>query len=111
MGEERIQRPDVAAEERGGDPNQGMVDEADLGSSSLQEAHFWRRTYLEILHMEEGVMARIRELMSAESDVVRQEVELSNVPVIAAQIDRFRQRSQFWTHRIMELEREQALAE
>lgn len=40
-------------------------------------------------------MERVRELMAAESDAVRHEVELSNVPVIAAQVERFRQRHHF----------------
>jgi hypothetical protein len=96
-------RPDVAAAQRGGDPNQGMPDEPDLGTSSRDEAVFWRDLYKEILTMEEGVMLRVRELMASQRDEARREVELSNVPVIAAQIERFRLRGQFWSRRAVEL--------
>jgi hypothetical protein len=99
----RPQRPDVAAEQRGGDLNQGMTSEPQPMDASLQEARFWCKTYAEILEMEEQVMARVRELMAAQSPDVRREVELSNVPVIAAQVDRFRHRHQFWTRRVAEL--------
>jgi len=98
------QRSDTAAQERGGDPGQGMTDEAEVSSSSLEQAHFWTRTYAEILAMERGVMDRIRALMATESSTVRREVEMSNVPVIAAQIERFRQRHSFWADRVRELE-------
>ncbi|MDQ6748365.1 MAG: hypothetical protein M3010_09730 [Candidatus Dormibacteraeota bacterium] len=98
------QRSDTAAQERGGDPDQGMTDEATVATSSLQQAHFWRQTYAEILAMERGVMTRIHELMEHSSDAVRQEVEMSNLPVIAAQVERFRQRHEFWSVRVRELE-------
>ena len=96
-------RPDVAAAQRGGDPNQGMPGEPDLGTTSHDEAVFWRDLYKEILAMEEGVMLRVRELMATQSEVARREVELSNVPVIAAQVERFRLRGQFWSRRAVEL--------
>jgi hypothetical protein len=85
-------RLDVAAAIRGGDPEQAMEGEQAIGTSSLDQALFWRGTYREILTMEEGVMARIRELMATQSETARREVELSNVPVIAAQVERFRSR-------------------
>ena len=97
------QRPDVIAEERGGDPDQGMTGEPTTTSASLEEARFWRDTYAEILHMEDQVMARVHELMAAQSAEVRLEAELSNVPVIAAQADRFRHRHHFWALRVAEL--------
>lgn len=99
----RPQRPDVIAADRGGDINQGMNGEADLTTASQEQALFWRRVYAEILAMEEKVMARVQELMAQESDEVRHEVELSNVPVIAAQVERFRQRHDFWALRVAEL--------
>jgi len=101
--ERHNQRLDVIAEERGGDPNQGMAGEADLLTSSMEQAMFWRQVYAEILTMEEKVMAGVRELMAAESPRVRQEVELSNVPVISAQVERFRHRYDFWAQRVVEL--------
>ena len=97
-------RPDVAAAIRGGDTQQGMEQEQDMATSSVEEAMFWRRTYSEIVAMEEGVMARVRELMAKQSVVARREAELSNVPVIAAQLERFRSRLQGWEARLQQLE-------
>lgn len=97
-------RPDVVAAIRGGDTDQGMEAEHDIATSSLEEAMFWRRTYTEIVTMEEAVMARVRELMAKQSSVARREVELSNVPVIAGQLERFRSRLQGWETRLRELE-------
>lgn len=98
------ERPDVTAEIRGGDPDQGMTDETDLGSASLEEAMFWTKVYSEILAMEEQVLSRIHELMALESAWVRREVEESNLPVIQAQVDRFRLRHDKWKSRVTELE-------
>ena len=94
------QRLDVAAAIRGGDIEQAMEGEQDIDTSSLEQAVFWQDTYREILAMEEGVMARIRELMATQSETARREVELSNVPVISAQVQRFRSRLGYWEARL-----------
>lgn len=101
--EQQSLRPDVIAADRGGDPNQGMNGEADLPTSTMDQAVFWRQVYAEIVALEEKVMVRVRELMATESEDVRREVELSNVPVIAAQLERFRQRHGFWAARVAQL--------
>jgi hypothetical protein len=93
----------MAAASRGGDPDQLMDGEADLGTASIEQALFWTKVYGEILVMEEKVMARVQELMSAESPTVRREVELTNVPVIASQVERFRQRHVYWDLKVKEL--------
>lgn len=105
--EREDQRLDVAAAIRGGDSEQPMDGEQNIDTSSLQQAVFWRDTYREILTMEESVMARIRELMAAQSETARREVELSNVPVIAAQVERFRSRLGYWDARLRLLRPEQ----
>ena len=94
------QRPDVTAQIRGADVEQAMEGEQDIATASLEQAVFWRDTYREILAMEESVMARVVELMAAQSAISRREVELSNVPVIAAQVDRFRSRLGYWEKRL-----------
>ncbi len=101
--EERL-RPDMVAAARGGDPSQSMDGEADLKSASMEQALYWRQIYREILAMEEKVMERIQDLMSKQAPEARSEVELTNVPVVAAQAERFRQRLGFWTARVQELE-------
>ena len=97
-------RPDMVAAARGGDPSQSMDGEANLQSASMEQALYWRQIYREILAMEEKVMDRIQDLMAKQSPEVRNEVALTNVPVVAAQADRFRQRLGFWTARVQELE-------
>ncbi|HUZ88957.1 MAG TPA: hypothetical protein VMU49_03915 [Candidatus Acidoferrales bacterium] len=97
-------RPDVVAAVRGGDLNQAMDGEGDPRSASLKEALYWSQIYREISTMEDKVMDRIQQLMAKQSPVARQEVELTNVPVVAAQAEKFHQRLGFWTARVRELE-------
>ena len=85
-----------------------MDGEADLNTASLEQAVFWARVYGEILAMEEKVMARVQELMAAESPRVRREVQLTNVPVIASQVERFRRRHDYWHVKINELQQPDA---
>jgi hypothetical protein len=92
------------AAERGGDPNRAMDGEADPKTASLEQARYWKQVYLEILAMEDKVMERIQDLMSRQSAQARREVELTNVPVVAAHAERFRRRLGFWTARVNELE-------
>lgn len=97
-------RPEMAAAARGGDTDQLMDGEADLGTASMEQAMFWTKVYGEIMLMEEKVMARVQQLMAAETPRIQREVELTNVPVIASQVDRFRQRHEFWQLKVVELE-------
>jgi hypothetical protein len=53
--------------------------------------------------MEEKVLNRIRQLMATQSAEARREVELTNVPVVVAQAERFRQRLGYWDARVHEL--------
>jgi hypothetical protein len=93
-------RPDVDAAERGGDWTKRMEGEGVPGDSNLEQAVYWSQVYTEILAMEEKVLARIRELMQTQSDTARREVELTNVPVVVAQAERFRQRLGYWSERV-----------
>jgi hypothetical protein len=97
-------RPDVKAQIRGADVEQAMEGEHDIETSSLDQAVFWRDTYREILVMEESVMVRVVELMATQSATARREVELSNVPVIAAQVERFKSRLGYWETRLKRLQ-------
>jgi len=89
-------RPDIVAATRGGDDSVGMDDEADPNSASLEEALFWENIYTEIVTMEESVLARIHQLMADQSPQAQREVELTNVPVVVAQVERFRSRLHLW---------------
>src|SRR5579863_8368447 len=89
-------RPDIVAAIRGGDHTLGMEDEADLATATIEQAEFWRNIYTEILAMEEAVLERIEQLMADQSPQARREVQLTNVPVVVAQAERFRSRLAFW---------------
>lgn len=104
LSDEDRTRPDMIAAARGGDASRAMDGEGDPKSASMEQALYWREIYREILAMEEKVMERIQDLMAKQSPRVRREVELTNVPVVASQAERFRQRLGFWTARVTELE-------
>ena len=72
--------------------------------ASLKQALYWRQIYTEILAMEEKVLDRIRKLMAKQSEAGRREVELTNVPVVVAQAEKFRQRLGYWEARIRQLD-------
>jgi hypothetical protein len=97
-------RPDVDAAIRGGDWNQAMDGEGAPEVATIEQALYWKQIYTEILAMEEKVLVRIRELMLKQSDEGRREVELTNVPVVVAQAERFRQRLGYWGARVAQLD-------
>jgi hypothetical protein len=97
-------RPDVDAAERGGDWTKRMDGEGLPGDATMEQALYWQQTYTEILAMEEKVLARIRQLMETQSETAKREVELTNVPVVVAQAERFRQRLGYWNDRVESLQ-------
>ena len=96
-------RPDVEAAMRGGDWTQAMDGEGLTSEANLEQALYWRQIYIEILAMEVKVLLRIRDLMKGQSEEGRREVERTNVPVVVAQAERFRQRLGYWDVRVVEL--------
>jgi hypothetical protein len=97
-------RPDIDAAVRGGDWGQRMDGEMIPGVATLAQAVYWTQIYSEILAMEEKVLARIEHLMVFQSAEGRREVELTNVPVVVAQAERFRRRHGYWESRVRELQ-------
>ena len=97
-------RPDIDAAVRGGDWSQTMDGEGLPADATLEHALYWRKIYGEILAMEEKVLDRIRQLMKTQSVEARREVELTNVPVVVAQAERFRQRLGYWEARVLQLD-------
>jgi hypothetical protein len=100
----RSDRPDIVAATRGGDNALGMDDEADIHTASLEQSLFWSKIYAEILTMEEAVLDRIYQLVAHQSPEARREVELTNVPVVVAQVERFRSRGKLWADRVLAYE-------
>jgi len=97
-------RPDIDAAVRGGDWAQPMDGEGPLWRATLKQALYWSNIYTEILAMEEEVLRRIEQLMASQSAEARREVELTNLPVVVAQAERFRQRLGYWSARVVELD-------
>ena len=97
-------RPDIDAAVRGGDWSVPMDGEGIPEEATLKQALYWQQIYIEILAVEENVLARIRQLMGTQSEVGRREVELTNLPVVVAQAEKFRQRLGYWQARIHQLE-------
>jgi hypothetical protein len=97
-------RPDVEAAIRGGDWSLPMDGEGVPAEASLKQALYWRQVYTEILAMEEKVLDRIRKLMAKQSEAGRREVELTNLPVVVAQAEKFRQRLGYWQARVQQLD-------
>ena len=104
LSDENQLRPDIVAAARGGDASQPMDGENDPKNAPLEQALYWQQVYREILAMEEKVLTRIQDLMAEQSPAARHEVELTNVPVVTAQAERFRQRLGFWTARVRQFE-------
>jgi hypothetical protein len=77
-----------------------MEDEVEPANATLEQALFWRNIYSDILVMEVSVLARIRQLMAGQTLQARREVELTNVPVVEAQVERFRSRHEMWLSRV-----------
>src|SRR5580658_5855758 len=100
------ERPDIVAATRGGESSLGMNDEPDPTTATLEQALFWRNIYTEILTMERSVLDRINQLMASQSPEARREVELTNVPVVVAQVERFRTRLGIWDSLVHVLEDE-----
>ncbi|HEV2035126.1 MAG TPA: hypothetical protein VGU71_13170 [Candidatus Dormibacteraeota bacterium] len=96
-------RPDIDAAERGGDWSQRMDGEGLPAQATIAQALYWKEIYTEILAMEEKVLAKIRKLMVGQSAEGQREVELTNVPVVVAQAERFRQRLGYWDARVQHL--------
>jgi len=97
-------RPDIDAAVRGGNWAQPMDGEGPLGRATLKQALYWSNIYTEILAMEEKVLRRIEQLMVSQPAEARREVELTNLPVVVAQAERFRQRLGYWNARVVELD-------
>jgi len=96
--------PGIGAAIPGGGWSQTLDGEGVPAESTLERALYWRQVYTEMLDMEERVLARIDLLMDTQSEEVKREVELTNVPVVVAQADRFRERLGYWEARITELD-------
>ena len=97
--------PDLDVAVRGGDWTRAMDREGVPGGAKMEQALYWRQIYAEILDMEEKVLKRMHELMTTQSVEARREVELTDVPVVVAQAERFRKRlMDLWYSRLYELQ-------
>jgi len=100
----RRARPDIEAAKRGGDWDQGMEGEGMPDEATLKQALFWTQIYDEILTFEENTLTRMRAMMVGHSTEARREIELTNVPVVVAQAEKFRMRHGYWSARVREIQ-------
>lgn len=96
-------RPDIAAAIRGGDISLGMEDEVVVETADREQAIFWQRIYTEVLAMELSVADHMKLLMNELSPQSRAEVARTNLPVIEAQAEKFKDRLEFWNTRLADL--------
>lgn len=99
-----LEREHLIAAMRGGDASQPTDGEDEPRTASIEQAVFWSGIYSEIVAVEEETVERIEALMAKESAGLRQEVELTNEPIVAPQVERFRQRLCFWQARLRDLQ-------
>lgn len=104
-GDAAERRPsDFEAILRSVDPEQPVDTEIHPDGADVEEARVWTRVYRELLHMEQGVLQAIHDGIPHLGDEARREVEATNLPLIKAQLDRFRWRLGLWESRLRELE-------
>jgi hypothetical protein len=59
----------------------------------------WQAAYSELLHLETGLLHFLSEQVPRMSADAQREAQLTNLPLIESQVERFRQRLEFWRQR------------
>ncbi|HKW59224.1 MAG TPA: hypothetical protein VJR46_05675 [Candidatus Dormibacteraeota bacterium] len=76
----------------------------DPDSGSLAEAQRWLAVYHHLVHLEQELLDTLARMIPSMPDAAQKEAEATNLPVLAAQAERFRRRLAFWQRRRDELE-------
>jgi hypothetical protein len=75
----------------------------DPESESLAEARHWVVVYRHLVHLEQQLFDLLAGLIPSMPQEAQREAELTNLPVIASQVERFRHRLDYWVRREQEL--------
>jgi hypothetical protein len=86
-------------------PTHPMDGEVDLDGASLNEARMWVGVYRETVALESKVLKTIEDFLPNLSPHARSEAERTNVPLIAGQLQRFKERLALWERRLEELKK------
>src|SRR5579872_5199553 len=71
----------------------------DPETDSLEEARRWVSVYSHLVKLEQELLDLMASMIPAMPDEARREAELTNLPVLASQVERFRHRLDYWTKR------------
>jgi hypothetical protein len=75
----------------------------DLTTEALEVALLWERAYVQLVDLEEKLLMKVRDLLPGLSLVARQEVELTNIPMLLQHLQAFKDRRALWHRRVREL--------
>lgn len=76
----------------------------DPESGSLAEAQRWIAVYHHLVHLEQELLDMLARMIPGMPDAAQKEAEVTNLPVLASQVERFRHRLTFWQKRRDDLE-------
>jgi hypothetical protein len=74
-------------------------------SGSLEEARRWVAVYRHLVNLEQHLFDALAGMIPTMPREAQREAELTNLPVLAAQVERFRRRLDYWVKRQGDLER------
>src|SRR5437899_988324 len=76
----------------------------DPATDSLAEARRWVAVYHHLVNLEQELFDLLARMIPTMPQEAQKEAELTNLPVLASQVERFRHRLDYWTTRRDELE-------
>ena len=77
--------------------------EEDRVEATITQALYMVRMYAEVLAMDEMIIKRIRQLITAQSDDSDREDSLNNMRLVLAQLEKIGQRIAYWNARLRAL--------
>ena len=69
----------------------------------VEDARRWLAVYSELLAYKEGVMTRTRRALGALAPESAEEIEQTDLPILAEELERFRRRLRFWQRKVREM--------
>lgn len=85
-------------------PRDRLLEGEDPRTGFPQDARHWIAVYREMIEFKEGLLGRIRTLLSTLPPVARQDVMESDVAMLEDQLQRYHRRLEFWYSRQWNLE-------
>lgn len=79
------------------------LDGEDPESRSLADAQHWIGVYHQLVQLEQEMLDVLARVIPSMPDEAQKEAEVTNLPVLASQIERFKHRLAYWQQRRDEL--------